>query len=96
MNINFKYILRERLRHQEEWLQNFLIYKKHTDIDAEAKRKYYEKSPILSFFLMVYLFPINSLNFVYRLRGMYFYEKCKTEIEVLKKELEQTTRKRNL
>ena len=81
---------------QLEEFQKFLIYKKHTDIDAEAKRKYYEKSPILSFFLMVYLFPINSLNFVYRLRGMYFYEKCKTEIEVLKKELEQTTRKRNL
>ena len=96
MNINFNHILRKRLRDQEKWLQDFLIYKKHTDIDAEAKRKYYEKSPILSFFLMVYLFPINSLNFVYRLRGMYFYEKCKTEIEVLKKELEQTTRKRNL
>jgi|TARA_Y100000310_G_scaffold277043_1_gene294595 hypothetical protein len=83
--------LRERLRYQEEWLQNFLIHKKHKDIDAEAKKKYYEKRPFLSFFLKIYFFPINFLSFVFRLRGMYFYEKCKREIEVLKKELEQTS-----
>jgi len=96
LNINFKYILRERLRHQEEWLQDFLIHKKHADINAKAKRKYCKKNPISSFFFMIYFCPINSLNFVFRLRAMYWYEKCKREIEVLKEELEPTARKKNL
>jgi hypothetical protein len=29
LNINFNYILKERLKIQEEWLKEFLIAKKH-------------------------------------------------------------------
>ncbi len=90
MNINFNYILKERLRIQEEWLRNFIIFKKHKDINAKAAKEYYKDKLILSLLLKIYFFPTNLFDFVSRLRTMHIYNKCKKEVEVLKKEIEKT------
>ena len=90
MNINFNYILKERLKIQEEWLREFLIAKKHDDIDKEADRSYYKEKPILSLLLAIYFFPTNLLRFVSLLRAIHIYRKCKLQVEVLKKEVEKT------
>ena len=90
MNINFNYILKERLKIQEEWLREFLIAKKHDDIDKEAAKSYYKEKPILSLLLAIYFFPTNLLRFVSLLRAIHIYRKCKLQVEVLKKEIERT------
>ena len=92
MNINFNYILKERLKIQEEWLREFLIAKKHDDIDKEADKSYYKEKPILSLLLAIYFFPTNLLRFVSLLRAMHIYHKCKSQVEVLKKEVEKTNK----
>ena len=90
MNINFNYILKERLKIQEEWLREFLIAIKHDEIDKEADKSYYKEKPILSLLLAIYFFPTNLLRFVSLLRAMHIYRKCKLQVEVLKKEIEKT------
>ena len=90
MNINFNYILKERLRIQEEWLREFLIAIKHDEIDKEADKSYYKEKPILSLLLAIYFFPTNLLRFVSLLRAIHIYRKCKSQVEVLKKEIEKT------
>ena len=92
MNINFNYILKERLKIQEEWLREFLIAIKHDEIDKEADRSYYKGKPILSLLLAIYFFPTNLLRFVSLLRAIHIYRKCKSQVEVLKKEIEKTDR----
>ena len=90
MNINFNYILKERLKIQEEWLREFLIAIKHDEIDKEADKSYYKEKPILSLLLAIYFFPTNLLRFVSLLRAMHLYHKYKLQVEVLKKEIERT------
>jgi len=90
LNINFNYILKERLKIQEEWLREFLIAIKHDEIDKEADRSYYKEKPILSLLLAIYFFPTNLLRFVSLLRAIHIYRKCKLQVEVLKKEIERT------
>ena len=90
MNINFSYILKERLKIQEEWLREFLIAKKHDDIDKEADKSHYREKPILSLLLAIYFFPTNLLRFVSLLRAIHIYHKYKSQVEVLKKEIENT------
>ena len=92
MNINFNYILKERLKIQEEWLREFLIAIKHDEIDKEADRSYYKEKPILSLLLAIYFFPTNLLRFVSLLRAMHIYHRCKSQVEVLKKEIERTNK----
>ena len=92
LNINFNYILKERLKIQEEWLRGFLIAKKHDDIDKEADKSYYKEKPILSLLLAIYFFPTNLLRFVSLLRAIHIYHKCKSQVEVLKKEVEKTNK----
>ena len=92
MNINFNYILKERLKIQEEWLREFLIAIKHDEIDKEADKSYYKEKPILSLLLAIYFFPTNLLRFVSLLRAMHIYHKCKSQVEVLKKEVEKTNK----
>ena len=92
MNINFNYILKERLKIQEEWLRGFLIAKKHDDIDKEADRSYYKEKPILPLLLKIYFFPTSLLKFVSLVRAMHIYNKCKAQVEVLKKEIEKTNK----
>ena len=92
MNINFNYILKERLKIQEECPRDFLIAKKHDDLDKEADKSYYKEKPILSLLLAIYFFPTNLLRFVSLLRAMHIYHKCKSQVEVLKKEVEKTNK----
>ncbi len=73
MNINFNYILKERLKIQEEWLRGFLIAQKHEDIDKEADRSYYKEKPILSLLLAIYFFPTNLLSICFLLLSSHTY-----------------------
>ena len=90
MNIN--YYLKDRLRLQEQWLKDFIIWNKHEEIIAKAAKAYYKKKPILSLLLKIYFLPTNFCNFVSRLRDMHIYNMCKKEVEVLKKEIEETNK----
>ena len=89
MTINYRLTLRERLKNREEWLRDYLIYRKHNDITNRVSKETQGKTPLASILLKIYFLPIIILKFVSDLRGWYYYNKCTSEIQIIKDELNE-------
>jgi len=88
MHYSFKNHLKERLENKKEWSNYFLFCLKHWEINEKVSEKYYNDKPLLSIILKSYYLPINIIKFFYRIRTWHYYLKSETEIEVLRKEIE--------
>ena len=87
VNNNYKATLRERLKTREEWIINYLIYRKHTDITKKVTKETQGEVPLISILLKIYFLPIAILEFLSDLRGWHYYNKCAKEIQIIKDEL---------
>ena len=85
--INYRLTLRERLKNREEWLRDYLIYRKHNDITNRVSKEAQGKTPLASILLKVYFLPTIILKFFSDLKGWYYYNKCTSEIQIIKDEL---------
>ena len=85
--INYRLTLRERLKNREEWVRDYLIYKKHNDITNRVTTKTQGKVPLTLILLKIYFLPTIILKFFSDFRGWYYYNKCTTEIQIIKDEL---------
>ena len=85
--VNYRFSLRERLKNREEWLRDYLIYRKHNDITNRVSKETQGKVPLASTLIKVYFFPTIILKFFSDLRGWYYYNKCSREIQIIKDEL---------
>ena len=85
--INYRLTLRERLKNREEWIRDYLIYKKHNDITNRVTKETQGKVPLASILLKIYFLPTVILKFFSDLRGWYYYNKCTREIQIIKDEL---------
>ena len=45
--INYRLTLRERLKNREEWIRDYLIYKKHRDITNRVTKETQGKVPLV-------------------------------------------------
>ena len=54
VNNNYKVTLRERLKTREEWIRDYLIYKKHNDITKRVTKETQDKVPLISILLKIY------------------------------------------
>ena len=88
VHYSFKNHLKERLENKKEWSNYFLFCLKHWEINEKVSEKYYNDKPLLSIILKSYYLPINIIKFFYRIRTWHYYLKSETEIEVLRKEIE--------
>ena len=88
MNNHFKNHLKERLENRKEWSDYFLFCLKLLEINEKVSKKYYENKPLLSIILKLYFLPINTIKFFDKIKTWHYYSKCETEIEVLRKEIE--------
>ncbi len=88
MNNYFKNHLKERLENSKEWSDYFLFCLKHWEINEKVSEKYYDDKPLLSIILKLYFLPINIIRLFYKIRTWHYYLKSETEIEVLRKEIE--------
>ena len=84
---NYKLSLRERLKNREEWLRDYLIYRKHNNITNRVSKETQGKVPLASTLIKVYFFPTIILKFFSDLSGWYYYNKCEREIKIIKEEL---------
>ena len=84
---NYKLSLRERLKNREEWIRDYLIYKKHSDITNRVSKETQGKVLLASILLKIYFLPTIILKFFSDLRGWYYYNKCTREIQIIKDEL---------
>ena len=87
---NYRLTLRERLKNREEWIREYLIYKRHNDITIRVTKETQGKVPLASILLKIYFLPTIILNFFYDFRGWYYYNKCTREIQIIKEELRKT------
>ena len=87
--INYRLTLRERLKNREEWLRDYLIYKKHSDITGRVSKETQGKVPLASILLKIYFLPTIILKFFSDFRGWYYYNKCTREIQIIKEELNE-------
>ena len=55
----------------------------------KVSEKYYKDKPLLAITLKLYYLPINIIKLFYKIRTWHYYLKTETEIEVLKKEIEE-------
>ena len=89
MNNCFKYDLKERLENRKVWSNYFLYCLKHWEINEKVSGEYFKDKPLLSITLKLYYLPINIIKFFYKIRTWHYYSKTETEIEVLRKEIEE-------
>ena len=85
--INYRSTLRERLKNREEWIRDYIIYKKHSDITSRVSKETQGKTPLASILLKIYFLPTIILKFFSDFRGWYYYNKCTREIQIIKDEL---------
>jgi len=89
MNNCFKNDLKERLENRKVWSNYFLYCLKHWEINDKVSGEYFKDKPLLSIILKTYYLPINIIKVFYRIRTWHYYLKTETEIDVLRKELEE-------
>ena len=86
---NFNYSIKERIQNRKEWVNYFSECLKHHDITSKVSKEFYEDKPILSFVFKLYFLPINLYRYFYNLRMKHYYFKCKKEVEILERELNE-------
>ena len=90
---NYRLSLRERLKNREEWIKDYLIYKKHMDITNKATIETQSKVPLVPALLKIYFFPTIILKFFSDFKSWYYYNKCTKEIQIIKDELSRNETK---
>ena len=89
MNYSFKSYLKERLENRKAWSDYFLFCLKHWEINDKVSGEYFKDKPLLSITLKLYCLPTNIIKFFYKIRTWHYYFKTETELEVLRKEIEE-------
>jgi hypothetical protein len=84
---SYRSTLRERLKIREQWIKDYLIYKKHKDITDRVKKETQSKVPLVPTLLKIYFLPTIIWNFFCDFEGWYNYNKCTLEIQIIKDEL---------
>ena len=85
--ISYRSTLRERLKIREQWIKDYLIYKKHKNITSRVEKETQSKVPLASTLLKIYFLPIIILKFFSDFEGWYNHNKCTLEIQIIKDEL---------
>jgi hypothetical protein len=89
MNYSFKKYLKERLENRKAWSDYFLFCLKHWEINDKVSSEHYKGKSLLSITLKLYCLPTNIIKFFYKIRTWHYYFKTETELEVLRKEIEE-------
>ena len=89
MNNYIKNKIKDRLTYCQEWKSSIDIYLTNREITKKANKEYYKSKPILKLVLNIYFIPYNILRLLRHLRVLHEYDKNKTEIKVLSKELNE-------
>ena len=89
MNYSFKKYLKERLENRKAWSDYFLFCLKHWEINDKVSVEHYKDKSFLSITLKLYYLPINIIKFFHKIKTWHYYLKTETELEVLRKEIEE-------
>ena len=83
------YITRKRLDHAEKWIKGFLEIERQIAISDKVTQSMKAESPITFRLTQLLMFPTICLSNLKKYFVWRSFKKCKKEIRLLKKELEQ-------
>ena len=86
--MNRKFILKQRLKHTEKWIEGFLDIEKHKEISKKALRQLNKDNPILGLIFIIINLPTKIYDFIYTIIWWNRYRKACKEVEIIRKELE--------
>ena len=86
--MNRKFILKQRLKHTEKWIEGFLDIEKHREISKKALRQLNKDKPILGLIFIIIYLPTKIYDFIYTIIWWNRYRKACKEVEIIRKELE--------
>ena len=86
--MNRKFILKQRLKHTEKWIEGFLDIEKHKEISKKALRQLNKDKPILGLIFIIIYLPTKIYDFIYTIIWWNRYRKACKEVEIIRKELE--------
>tara|TARA_Y100001970_G_C13809290_1_gene639169 strand:+ start:155 stop:454 length:300 start_codon:yes stop_codon:yes gene_type:complete len=89
MENKYKKILKERLKIYIDWKNQMDEYFFHIELSEKTKKKYYSKKKFLNILFLIYFFPINTFNYLQKIRENHIYNKGIIAIEVIKNEIEK-------
>ena len=85
---NRRYILKERLKATEKWIEYFLDVEKNRSISRRALKALNKDKPFLGFIFGTIYLPTRIWDFISDIIWWNRYRKCCKEVELIKKELE--------
>ena len=87
MQNKFSHILKERLDNRLEWREYYEYILTHKELAKRAKKEFYKDKPLTNLTLKLYFLPLNLFKYLLHLKAWHYYQMMDTEIEVLKKEM---------
>ena len=87
MQNKLSHILKERLENRLEWKEYYGYIIMHKELSKKAKKEFYKDKPLKNFALKLYFLPLNLFKYLLYLKAWHYYQMVDTEIEVLKKEM---------
>ena len=76
-----KYILKERLKHTEKWMEKFLDVEKNKNISKKALRQLNKDKPILGLIFFIIYLPSKIYDFIDTIIWWNQYRKASKEVE---------------
>ena len=83
-------VLKERLQDRKEWVEYFSECLLHHNINDKVTNEFYKERPFLSLIFIIYFLPINLTKYLSKLKIYNYHNKFKKEVEILKRELEES------
>jgi len=89
-------ILRENLRYKQNWIRRAYWYKRYIEVENKAKVEFFKKRPLIYSFVFFINLPVNTVDFLKKLKWNYEFEKICTEAVYLRKEINKIKNKTKL
>ena len=83
------YKTRKRLEHAEKWIQGFLATERQIAISERVTKEMGKEAPITFKLAQLLMLPTICLSYLKKYLVWQSFKKCKKEIQLLRKELEQ-------
>ena len=83
------YKTRKRLEHAEKWIQGFLETERQIAISERVTKEMGKEAPITFKLAQLLMLPTICLSYLKKYFVWQSFKKCKKEIQLLRKELEQ-------
>ena len=89
MKDKYYYVLSDCLSRRQEWIREIEIFFRFRELREKAEKETFKKNLIIYLIYKVINLPINTLNFLSKIKQYSDYNKTLKEIEVIREEMDK-------